>query len=175
MAEAFIGEIRMFGGDYAPVGWALCDGSLLEVSQNEALFSLLGTIYGGDGRTTFGLPDLRGRVPIHMGTGPGLTPRTIGSKGGTETETLTPANIPVHNHTWQASANPASGGVPEGWVLGSGVEVDIYSSNTAPLVKMATAAIANSGNVSPAATENLMPYQAINYIIALQGDYPSRI
>lgn len=97
--EPFIGEIMLFGGNFPPRGWAYCDGQLLSISQNSALFSLLGTIYGGDGRTTFALPDLRGRVPIHQGQGPGLTPRLLGSKGGTETNVLTIDQLPAHNHT----------------------------------------------------------------------------
>ena len=97
MSEPFVGEIRMFAGNFAPQGWAYCDGQLLAVSSNDALFSLLGTIYGGDGRTTFGLPDLRGRIPIHTGTGPGLSQRRLGSKSGTEKETLTVNELPAHH------------------------------------------------------------------------------
>jgi microcystin-dependent protein len=97
--EPFIGEIRMFGGTFAPRGWALCDGQLLSISTYTSLFSILGTTYGGDGRTTFALPDLRGRAPIHAGTGPGLSPKTLGQKGGTQTETLSIVQMPSHNHT----------------------------------------------------------------------------
>ena len=107
MSEPFIGEIRMFAGSFAPRGWALCDGQLLAVSQNDALFSLLGTIYGGDGRTTFGLPDMRGRIPIHFGSGPGLTPRTLGNKFGSEHETLITNQLPSHSHTLQANSQQA--------------------------------------------------------------------
>ncbi|MBD3756388.1 MAG: phage tail protein, partial [Gammaproteobacteria bacterium] len=107
MSEPFVGEIRMFAGNFAPRGWAFCDGQLLAVSQNDALFSLLGTIYGGDGRTTFGLPDMRGRIPVHQGSGPGLSPRRLGSKSGAETETLTVNQMPSHTHFFLADKNPA--------------------------------------------------------------------
>ena len=98
MSEPFVGEIRMFAGNFAPRNWAFCDGQLLSISQNDALFSLFGTIYGGDGRTTFGLPDLRGRTAVHPGTGPGLSNRRWGEKGGTETTTMTINQMPVHHH-----------------------------------------------------------------------------
>ena len=100
MSEPFVGEIRMFAGSFAPRGWAFCDGQLLAVSQSDALFSLLGTIYGGDGRTTFGLPDMRGRIPIHAGSGAGLSQRRLGARVGTEKETLTVNHLPAHSHTW---------------------------------------------------------------------------
>ena len=103
MSEPFVGEIRMFAGNFAPRGWAFCDGQLLATSQNDALFSLLGTIYGGDGRTTFGLPDLRGRIPVHAGTGPGLSPRRLGAKAGAEKVTLTVNELPSHTHDLVAS------------------------------------------------------------------------
>lgn len=102
MSEPYVGEIRMFAGTFAPRGWAYCDGQLLAVSQNDVLFSLLGTIYGGDGRTTFGLPDLRSRIPLHQGIGPGLSPRRLGSRGGSESETLTANQLPSHSHDFHA-------------------------------------------------------------------------
>ncbi|MEQ9567295.1 MAG: tail fiber protein, partial [Pseudomonadales bacterium] len=107
MSEPFVGEIRMFAGNFAPRGWAYCDGQLLAVSQNDALFSLLGTIYGGDGRTTFGLPDMRGRIPLHAGTGPGLSPRRLGSKSGSEKETLTVNQLASHSHGFNANTGLA--------------------------------------------------------------------
>ncbi len=108
MSEPFVGEIKMFAGNFAPRGFAFLDGQLLSTTQNQALFSLLGTIYGGDGRTTFALPDLRGRIPIHKGQGPGLSARTQGSKGGTEKETITEAQLPSHDHTMQGNSSAAN-------------------------------------------------------------------
>ena len=173
MSEPYIGEIRMFGGNFAPKGWALCDGDLLSVSQYEALFSLLGTIYGGDGRTTFGLPDLRGRAPMHYGSGPGLTSRNLGTKAGSPTVTLAYNQIPAHTHTWYASTNNANENTVSNNVLGSNTSVNVYNSNTTPTVQMSDLAIdahVGSGNSQP----NMMPYLTINFIIALVGIYPTR-
>ncbi|MGK7909048.1 MAG: phage tail protein [Synechococcus sp.] len=173
MAEPYIGEIRMFGGNFAPQGWALCDGSLLSISSYDALFSLLGTIYGGDGRTTFGLPDLRGRVPVHYGSGPGLTNRNIGSKGGAESITLADNQIPAHTHAWEASTDSADQTTVSGYVLGSNASVDIFEQNLSNPIQMSDQAIAaHSGNGS--SQPNLMPYQVVNFIIALVGLYPSQ-
>lgn len=169
MSEPFIGEIRMFGGTFAPVGWALCDGQLLAISQNDALFSLLGTTYGGDGRTTFGLPDLRGRVPIHQGTGSGLTNRAMGATGGSETVTLSADQLPAHTHTMNASTNAADAADPAGAVLAEG-GADIYVEDNANQA-LATS-IGATGGSQP--HDNLMPFQCTNYIISLFGIYPSR-
>jgi microcystin-dependent protein len=125
MSEPYVGEIRMFAGNFAPRGWAFCDGQLLAVAQNDALFSLLGTIYGGDGRTTFGLPDLRGRVPIHAGSGPGLSPRRLGEKGGQEDVTLSLNELPQHDHMLIGSNTDASTDEPAGLMPGKAGE-DIY-------------------------------------------------
>ena len=114
MSDPFIAEIIMFGGNFAPRGWAFCDGQLLSISSNSALFSILGTTYGGDGRTTFGLPDLRGRVAMHPGSGPGLTQRRLGEKSGMETVTLTTNQIPSHNHTATATASGTGTGTSYG-------------------------------------------------------------
>lgn len=173
MSEPFIGEIRMFGGNFAPRGWALCDGQLLAISQNDALFALLGTIYGGDGRTTFGLPDLRGRIPIHRGTGPGLTTRTIGSRGGSEDETLNLNQLPAHNHAFQASTDAAISGYPAGQLVADTTPASVYNNAGADT---ATAMPANAvenigGNQSHT---NIMPFQCVNFIIALFGLFPSR-
>src|SRR6266545_636382 len=108
MADPFIGEIRMFGGNFAPLGWAFCNGQLLAISQYDALFALIGTTYGGDGQTTFALPNLQGRIPIHMGTGGGLSPRTIGESSGTETVTLTVDQLPMHDHQFVGTTSAAS-------------------------------------------------------------------
>lgn len=118
MSDPFVGEIRMFAGNFAPRQWAFCNGQLMAISQNDALFSLLGTIYGGDGRSSFGIPDMRGRIPMHWGTGPGLTPRPIGQKMGVESVALTANQIPSHSHTMQASTDSVSSVNPTGTVLG---------------------------------------------------------
>ena len=170
MAEPFIGEIRMFAGNFAPRSWAFCNGQLLQVNQNDALFSLLGTIYGGDGRTTFGLPDLRGRLPIHAGTGPGLTPRAQGQKSGTETVTPTAAQLPSHTHALQASTQPADSALPQDNLLAE-TDFDCYASPRS-LVGMATQAISNTGGSQ--AHNNVMPFTCVNFIIALFGIFPSR-
>jgi len=173
MSEPFLGEIRMFGGNFAPRGWAFCNGQLLSIASNSALFSLLGTTYGGDGRTTFGLPDLRGRSPVHAGNGPGLSPKTLGEKSGAETTTLTTANMPAHSHAAQVSSGNGNTNSPVGkvWSKDAGVQSATYSGN-APDASMAANAIGNAG--SNAAFNNLPPYLAVNFIIALQGIYPSR-
>lgn len=173
MAEPFVGEIRMFAGNFAPRGWAFCDGQLLAVSQNDALFSLLGTIYGGDGRTTFGLPDLRGRIPLHQGTGPGLSPRRLGSKGGAENVTITTNQLASHSHDLMANKAAANQPAPQGHVLAAGGAVVgmVYAAAT-PDTSMASTAIAHTGGTQP--HTNLMPTLCVNFIIALFGIYPSR-
>lgn len=171
MSEPFVGEIRMFGGNFAPRGWALCEGQLLPVNQNDALFSLLGIIYGGDGRTTFGLPDMRGRLPVHQGHGPGLTDRRLGSKGGEEGVELTTAQIPVHSHAFNAMNTPSTGTEPHPPVSYGAVGVEIYAAND-NLVGMAAEALQTSGGGT--AHHNLMPALCVNFIIALVGIYPSR-
>ena len=172
MSEPFIGQITMFAGNFAPRNWAFCDGQLLAVSQNDALFSLLGTIYGGDGRTTFGLPELRGRIPIHQGTRPGGVPRSLGSKAGGETVTVTEQQLPTHSHTFQASTAAGNQNSPSGACLASSANIRIYrdvgtSTNLAPAT-----ALTNAGGSQ--SHTNLAPFQCINYIIALAGVYPSR-
>jgi microcystin-dependent protein len=168
MSEAFVGEIRMFAGNFAPRGWAFCDGQLLAVSQNSALFSLLGTIYGGDGRTTFGLPDMRGRIPVHMGLGPGLTSRRIGARGGAESVTLTANDIPSHTHQLQADTDPANEHLPAGNSLGAAAAYAAVN----PALNMAQAAIGAAGGSQSHA--NLQPFLCVNFIIALVGVFPSR-
>ena len=170
MSEPFVGEIRMFAGNFAPRGWAFCDGQLLAVSQNDALFSLLGTIYGGDGRTTFGLPDLRGRIPIHAGTGPGLSPRRLGSKGGAEEVTLTVNQLPSHGHPFQGTNAPATSRDPIG---NSPAEAlfDAYVEDLSP-APLAASAVSNVGGSR--SHTNLMPFLCVHFIIALVGIYPSR-
>ena len=172
MSEPFVGEIRMFAGNFAPRGWGFCDGQLLAISQNDALFSLLGTIYGGDGRTTFGLPDMRGRIPIHAGTGPGLSPYSIGAKAGSENVTLTPTDLPQHSHDFHANTLPGEAQNPSGRVAATGVDTAAMYSNTAPDTPMSANMIASAGN--SAQHNNLMPTLCVNFIIALFGIYPSR-
>ena len=171
MSEPFVGEIRMFAGNFAPRGWAFCDGQLLAVSQNDALFSLLGTIYGGDGRTTFGLPDLRGRIPLHQGTGPGLSQRRLGSKSGAENVTLTTNQLASHTHDWNANTAAATGSAPQGKVTANAVPVRVYRQ-LGQDTDLASTTIANTGGSQP--HTNLMPTLCINFIIALFGIYPSR-
>jgi len=170
-SEPFVGQIMIFAGNFAPRGWAFCDGQLLAVSQNDALFSLLGTIYGGNGRTTFGLPDLRGRIPIHAGSGPGLTPRQLGSKGGAERVTLPVNQIPSHTHDLMADSGQGDTSSPGNNVLAYDRRERQYSS-LAPDVNMAESAVENTGGSQ--AHENMPPYQALHYCIALFGVYPSR-
>lgn len=171
MSEPFVGEIRMFAGNFAPRGWAFCDGQLLATSQNDALFSLLGTIYGGDGHTTFGLPDMRGRVPVHAGAGPGLTTRQPGQRFGTEKETLGVAQIPSHTHQLHASSNIAGRTSPQNNLLGKSTNADLYTGD-APDGVMAGTAVNNTGGSQ--SHSNLQPYLCLNFIIALVGIYPSR-
>ncbi len=171
MSEPFVGEIRMFAGNFAPRGWAFCDGQLLAVSQNDALFSLLGTIYGGDGRTTFGLPDMRGRIPLHQGTGPGLSARRLGAKGGGENETLTTNQLASHTHDWNANTEDATGDAPQDAVLAKAVNLRFWEP-AAPNASLASTTIANTGGSQP--HTNLMPTLCVHFIIALFGIYPSR-
>ena len=171
MSEPFVGEIRMFAGNFAPRGWALCDGQLLAVSQNDALFSLLGTIYGGDGRTTFALPDLRGRIPIHAGSGPGLTLRRIGAKGGMENVTVTANQLPSHTHPLQGTDDLGNTPSPSGNVPARSTSVDAYIG-AAPSTNLSTSAVTSVGGSQ--SHVNLQPFLCINFIVALFGIYPSR-
>ncbi|MFT6245184.1 MAG: microcystin-dependent protein [Salibacteraceae bacterium] len=182
----FIGQIQPWGFDFAPRGWALCDGQLMSIAQNTALFSLLGTIYGGDGRTTFALPDLRGRTALHMGTGPGLTTRPIGQRSGVEHNTLQTTQMPAHNHigtgklkvnTSASSADPVgnypaglsgrdSGGQP---VSLSGYNTTASANGAADGVEVTTSNTGGGQSVN-----NMQPYLVVNWCIALVGIFPSR-
>jgi microcystin-dependent protein len=171
MSEPFVGEIRMFAGNFAPRSWAFCDGQLLAVSQNDALFSLFGTIYGGDGRTTFGLPDLRGRIPIHAGSGPGLSPRQIGASGGEERVTLTNNQMPAHNHgSINFSGDTGDSPVP-GAKVPAVAPADIYTDDLSS-ANMSSNGVTRVGDSR--SHSNLMPYLCIHFIVALFGIYPSR-
>jgi microcystin-dependent protein len=170
MADQFVAEIRIFGGNFAPIGWAFCDGQLLPISQNTALFSLLGTTYGGDGRTTFGLPDLRGRSPLHQGQGPGLTSRQLGESAGDETVTLTQSQVAMHTHALAGGAAAAATN-PDANLLGKPASAKIYGPGTS-MVPMSTAAIGPAGQNQ--AHDNRQPYLVLSFIIALQGIFPPR-
>ena len=165
MSEPFLGEIKIFSCGFAPRGWALCDGQLLPINQNQALFSLLGTTYGGDGRVNFGLPDLRGRVPIHMGSG-----HTLGERAGEQTHTLSISEIPTHVHT--AMAAPANGTaiIPTNNFL-AGSPNQLYHAD-ADLTALNSATIANVGGSQP--HQNMQPFLTLNMCIALQGIFPSQ-
>ena len=174
MSDAYIGEIIMFAGNFAPKNWALCDGQLLSIAQNTALFSILGTTYGGDGRVTFGLPDLRGRVAIHAGQGPGQPAYTLGQMSGAPTATLTINQMPAHNHSLMADANAASTTDPSGAYLGNigaGNTPAIYSPGP-PAAAMGPQSISIAGGSQPFSI--MQPYNTINYIICLYGIFPSR-
>ena len=170
MTEPFTGEIRRFAGTFAPRGWALCDGQLVGVSQNDALFSLYGTIYGGDGRSTFGLPDMRGRIPVHWGTGPGLTPRRIGQKSGTETVTININEMPAHTHQLNANTQNGDSNAPAGRVPALSNGEDIYSPPSNQLMNINV--ISKTGGSQK--HTNLQPTLCVNFIAALFGIYPSR-
>lgn len=172
MSDPFIGEIKMFAGTFAPRGWALCDGQLMSISQNSALFSLLGTTYGGDGRTTFALPDLRGRLPMHAGSGPGLSSKQIGQRGGSENEILTLNHLPSHTHTANALDKPGDRSTPEAahWAATSSGSPNY--SDTLPDVNMNAGILTSAGGSQ--SHSNLMPFTCVNFIIALFGVFPSR-
>ena len=174
MADPFVAEIRMFAGNFAPTGWALCSGQLLPISQNTALFSLLGTFYGGDGKSTFALPDLQGLVPIHQGQGQGLSEYFLGQASGTESVTLLQSEMPLHTHTLQADTfDTGDGRVPgPGFSLSKTSPGNAYQSDTAPLTQMNSQALAVSGSSFP--HNNMMPYLTVTFIIAMQGVFPPR-
>ncbi|MEH6832181.1 MAG: tail fiber protein [Sulfitobacter sp.] len=175
MSEPFIGEIRMVGFNFAPRGWATCDGQLIPISQNQSMFSLLGTIYGGDGRTTFGLPELRGRTPMHHGTGPGRVSRRMGEQAGQETVTLTTSQMPSHTHTatMRAEGRPGNVATPAGNIIAAGS--NIFRAN-APVEDVSMDAgsvlVAPTGSGHP--HDNMAPFQVVNFVIAMLGLYPSR-
>jgi microcystin-dependent protein len=171
MSEPFVAEIRIFAGNFAPRNWAFCNGQLLPISQNTALFSLIGTTYGGDGRTTTALPNLQGRAPMHPGRGPGLTSRRLGESGGTETITLAEAQMPAHNHLAVGSSGQSKDQKPNGTSWGTTVNKDAYRE-TDDYTNLDNQVIQQSGANS--AHNNLQPFLVVNYIIALAGVYPSR-
>lgn len=165
MSQPFVGEIRMFAGNFAPVGWAFCNGALIPISQNPALFQLIGTTYGGDGQTTFALPDLQSRVPVHVG--PGFA---LGQNGGAETVTLTVSQIPAHSHVPQASSSAGTQSSPSNGVWAQSTLGQF--SSAAPSVTMAPAALGSSGGSQP--HDNMIPFLAVNFILSLFGVFPSQ-
>ena len=171
MPEPYVGEIRMFGGNFAPAGWMLCEGQTLPISENEVLFQLIGTTYGGDGQETFNLPNLASRVPIHFGTGPDGTTYQIGELAGTEQETLTVQQIPIHNHAFIGSSNNGTEANPAGNFLATSTSLQPYVQET-PNTAMAPSSITPSGGSQP--HENTQPFLCINFIISLFGVFPSQ-
>ena len=172
MQTPFIGNVILFGGNFAPLGWATCDGSLLSISGNEALFSLIGTIYGGDGQSTFALPDLRGRIPVSQGQGNGLSPYMIGQISGTESVTLISANLPQHTHTITCNTGTADQSNPANNYLAAQPSLLEYSLGTTANSVMKSNAITASPGGQPHA--NIMPSLTLNYIIATEGIFPSQ-
>jgi microcystin-dependent protein len=170
MSQPYVGEIRMFAGNFAPAGWMFCEGQLLPISEYETLFNLIGTTYGGDGQSTFGLPDLRGRIPVHVGTGGGAS-YSLAQTGGAETVTLATATVPSHSHPLLASTNVAQGSTPNGNVTGQpGSSSKIYRPAT-PAQQMAPNSIGSTGGSQP--HNNFQPYLCVDFIISLFGIFPS--
>lgn len=173
MSNQYLGEIRAFAGNFAPRGWAFCYGQLLPINGNEALYSLLGTFYGGNGINNFGVPDLRGRTPIHQGQGPGLTDRYIGERTGWESVPLQTSQLPPHNHSFNATAKPSTESTPINTVYADNADtVTGYVSDLTANTVTNSELIADTGHGDP--HYNMMPYQTINYIISLTGNYPPR-
>ncbi len=165
MAQPYVGEIRMFAGNFAPLGWMFCEGQLLPISENETLFQLIGTTYGGDGQETFALPDLRGRIPIHQGNG-----FILAETGGAEEITLAVSQIPAHSHALLASTAVATETSPQGHLLGESTQIDLYRVDP-PNQNMAATAVAPVGGSQP--HTNFQPYLCVDFIISLFGIFPS--
>jgi microcystin-dependent protein len=170
MAQPYVGEIRMFAGNFAPAGWMFCEGQLLPISENETLFQLIGTTYGGDGQATFALPDLRGRVPIHFGTGTGSAYQ-LAETGGVEEVTLTVQQVPAHSHPLLASNNAGNNTLPAGSLIAKSISNLPYSTFNSPLTAINPATVAPVGGSQP--HTNFQPYLCINFIISLFGVFPS--
>lgn len=172
--EPYVGEVRLFAGNYAPSNWALCDGSLLPINQHDILFSLIGTTYGGDGRVTFALPDLRGRLPLGQGQGAGLSSRTLGESFGAETVTLLSTQMPSHNHPFSASKSEATLLSPTNAVFAANAQNNVYAPLQSGVEQQVLdpRTVTVTGGSQP--HDNIMPSTALNYIIALFGIYPTR-
>jgi microcystin-dependent protein len=166
MSSPYIGEIRMFAGNFSPAGWAFCDGALLPIAENDALYNLLGTTYGGDGQSTFALPDLRSRVPVHWGSS-----LALGETGGAETVTLTAATIPAHSHTFVVTQNAGNQPSPVGFLPAASNVVKLYTVEP-PNTSLNKSAVTNTGGNQP--HNNIQPYLCINFILSLYGIYPSQ-
>lgn len=172
MSSPYIGEIRMFAGNFPPSGWAFCDGQLMPISENDALFVLLGTTYGGDGQETFGLPNLQGRLPIHAGQGPGITQTyQLGESGGVEQVTLTTNQIPIHNHPLLATSNPGTTTNPGTNLVSNSPNVGLYIEDVTG-VQLKSDAISPVGGSQP--HDNFQPYLCVNFIISLFGIFPTQ-
>jgi microcystin-dependent protein len=171
MAQPYVGEIRMFAGNFAPAGWMFCEGATLPISENEVLFQLIGTTYGGDGEETFNLPNLASRVPIHFGTGPDGTTYQIGEMAGTEEVTLSVQQIPNHSHPLTCSTSQAADSQPNGAVLAQSVIADMYIQDS-PDGSLAASTVGAQGGSQP--HENTQPFLCINFIISLFGVFPSQ-
>jgi microcystin-dependent protein len=167
----FVAEIRIFPFNFAPKGWAFCDGRLLPISQNTALFSLLGTTYGGDGKSNFALPNLQGHAPMHPGQGPGLSLYDLGETGGSDAVTLLQSEIPSHSHTVSASQSDATDRLPAAEMPAAGIAIGMYAA-PGPLTQLNGNAVSPAGGDQP--HNNLMPYLTLNFCISLQGIYPPR-
>lgn len=172
MADPFVAEIRMFPFNFAPRGWAFCGGQLLPLSQNTALFSLLGTTYGGNGKSNFALPNLQGRAPMHPGQGPGLSLHDLGEEAGVETVTLLESEVPSHTHAQRAAIDPGDLFAPTNNVLATSVGAAMYQPSNALLVNMSDQSLAPSGGDQP--HNNMQPYLTVNFCIAMQGVFPPR-
>ena len=170
MAQPYVGEIRMFGGNFAPAGWMFCDGQLLPISENETLFNLIGTTYGGDGQSTFALPDLRGRLPIHQGTGSDGITYTLAENGGVEQVTITTNELPVHNHAFLGSTNTGTQNSPVGFIPAASNVVSIYKASP-PSGNLAVQALSPDGGSQP--HSNFQPYLCVSFIISLFGIFPT--
>jgi microcystin-dependent protein len=172
MADPFVAEIRIFGFNFPPTGWAFCNGQMMPISQNTALFALLGTTYGGDGKSTFALPNLQDNAPMHPGQGPGLSLHDLGEESGSQFVTLLTSEIPVHTHAFQVSRGTASEREPGGKKFAVGDGVNVYGPNTDPTTQMNLQALSITGGSLP--HNNMQPYLALNFCIALQGVFPPR-
>jgi microcystin-dependent protein len=171
MAQPYVGEIRIFAGNFPPVGWMFCDGNTLPISENETLFQLIGTTYGGDGQSTFNLPNLQSRIPLHQGQGPSGTTYQLAEAAGVESVTLTIQQIPTHSHAMVASTNTSSSADPTGNVIGKSTQVDMFI-NAVPGDALSPQAVTPQGGSQP--HENSQPFLCVNFIISLFGIFPSQ-